>query len=297
MIRKKLHRVCIGAFAFVTMTYTAQAQFTEGFDNIGNLTAGGWQMINLSNPTGVNSWFQGVSFVFNAQSGADSSYIASNYDCTDSGGTISLWLMTPEVQLANGFQFSFYTRTVDSSASPDRLQLRYSSNGASTNAGANESSVGDFTTLMLDINDSLQVDSFPTSWRKYAVTLSGIATPVNGRFAFRYYVTNAGPFAANSNFIGIDSVSYSGPMVGINSISVSDPFEIIALPDYLLVQQGRNDFSEAQINFFNVEGQLIYSSEINSNHAEISTAKFPPGIYFLNCLNKSGRFVKKVFID
>jgi hypothetical protein len=38
--------------------------------------------------------------------------------------------------------------------------------------------------------------------------LSGIGSPTEGRLAFRYFVENGGPSGTNSNYIGIDSVSY-----------------------------------------------------------------------------------------
>ena len=47
---------------------------------------------------------------------------------------------------------SFYTRTVDAPTFPDRLQVRMSTNGASSNVGTTATDVGDFTALLLDIN-------------------------------------------------------------------------------------------------------------------------------------------------
>src|SRR2546428_3306592 len=53
---------------------------------------------------------------------------------------------------------SFYTRTVDMPSFPDRLQVRMSTNGASSNVGTTATDVGDFTTLLLDINPTYTTD-------------------------------------------------------------------------------------------------------------------------------------------
>jgi hypothetical protein len=85
------------------MTGHAQSAvlLTEGFDNITNLAAGGWSLINVSSPVGTRTWFQGNDGVFQAQSGAASSYIGANWASTGSIGTISNWLMTPVLDLSN----------------------------------------------------------------------------------------------------------------------------------------------------------------------------------------------------
>ena len=90
--------------------------------------------------------------VFPAQSGAATSYIGANFNNTTGTNTISNWLLTPPLPLLNGRTMTFYTRTVDVPAFPDRLQVRMSTNGASSNVGTTATDVGDFTALLLDIN-------------------------------------------------------------------------------------------------------------------------------------------------
>ena len=103
---------------------TAQADFFEGFEDITTLVPGGWYMQNNSDPLGLTDWFQGNLDVFPGQSGG---YIGANYNNTgDPNGTISNWLLTPELALANGNTVSFYTRCPDGSIWPDRLQVRMS---------------------------------------------------------------------------------------------------------------------------------------------------------------------------
>jgi uncharacterized delta-60 repeat protein len=120
---------------------------------------------------------------------------------------ISNWLLTPPAMLRNGATFIFHTRTVDMPQFPDRLQIRMSTNGASTNVGTTATQVGDFTTLLLDINPNQTTTDYPTVWTRFTVTLSGLGSPTTGRLAFRYFVTDGGPSGANGDYIGIDEVA------------------------------------------------------------------------------------------
>ena len=61
---------------------------------------------------------------------------------------------------------------------------------------------------MLTINPNLTTSGYPNVWTQFNATVSGLGAPTNGRFAFRYFVTNAGPNANNSDYIGIDDFSY-----------------------------------------------------------------------------------------
>ncbi|HEX9961407.1 MAG TPA: choice-of-anchor J domain-containing protein, partial [Pyrinomonadaceae bacterium] len=116
---------------------TARAQFlNEGFNNISTLPASGWHVQNNSSPVGSTGWFQGNPAVFPAQSGATNSYIGANFNNTTGNNTISNWLLTPTLNLYNGAVFKFWTRTGTDSPFPDRLEVRLSTGGASTNVGA-----------------------------------------------------------------------------------------------------------------------------------------------------------------
>ena len=73
----------------------------------------------------------------------------------------------PNISIKNGDQFTFYTRVPTGGAAfPDRLQVRMSLNGASTNAGATATSVGDFTNLLLDINPTYGA-AYPETWQQF----------------------------------------------------------------------------------------------------------------------------------
>jgi PKD repeat protein len=188
----------------------ASAQvIAEGFDNILTLPASGWTMQNLSSPLGLTNWFQGNDLVMLAYTGNNDSYIGANFNNTSGTGTISNWLITPNRTFNNGDQISFFTAKADPDIYPDRMQVRLSTNGTSTNVGATSTSVGDFTTLLLDINPTLDTGIYPTTWTQYTITLSGLPGPTSGRIAFRYFVTSGGPDGDNSDYIGIDEFFYS----------------------------------------------------------------------------------------
>ena len=174
----------------------------ENFDN-GLPT--GWTVKNLSQPPGTLDWFQGNESVFDAHQGAPNSYVAANFESGGDVSTISSWLIAPTSTYRNGDTFSFYSRTADFSEWPDRLELRFSTVGG-TDVGNSATSVGTFSTLLVSINPALQVGGYPEQWTRYSATLSGLAGPASGAFAFRYTVTDGGLFGANSNYIGIDTV-------------------------------------------------------------------------------------------
>lgn len=205
--KKWMAAVCLLAMA----PTGAHAQaYSEDFVDINTLVPNGWFMQNNSVPVGLTNWFQGNSTVFAAQNGAATSYIGANFNNTTGANTISNWLLTPTRTLKNGDVFSFYTRCSEDNLYPDRLQVRMSAAGASTNVGTGSAAVGDFTTLLLDINPGLVTSVYPYSgWQQYTITISGLPAPTSGRIAFRYFVTNGGPSGLNSDYIGIDNVVYT----------------------------------------------------------------------------------------
>ncbi|WP_318596148.1 choice-of-anchor J domain-containing protein [Conexibacter stalactiti] len=194
------------------------ADLSEDFDPVvapgQQYAPAGWSRANLSSPLGVNGWFQGNPpsnlGPFAAHQGADSAYIAANFHSTTGGpGTISNWLITPQLTLSDGDELSFYTRAAGvPRIYPDRLELRTAPNG-SCSPGSTADGVGDFTTLLLTINPTLSTSGYPFTWTQYSVVVRGLSAPVNGCVAFRYHVTNAGTNGANSDYIGIDTFRFS----------------------------------------------------------------------------------------
>lgn len=181
---------------------------TEAFD-VG-VPPAGWSQQNLSTPPGTNPvWFSGA--VFPSQAGAG--HAAANFNAVAGNNTISLWMFSPITTITPGGVITFWTRTVGAPAFPDRLQVRISTAGASTNAGATNVSTGDFGTLVLDINPTYTTTGYPTAWTLQTITLTAaqVPTPGTGRIAFRYFVEGGGPAGANSDFIGVDTFAYNPP--------------------------------------------------------------------------------------
>lgn len=198
------------AMGGVLVASVASANFTEGFDDITTLAGSGWAQQNNSVAGGLTSWLQGNATVFSAQTGAATSFLAANFNNTTGNNTISNWMIAPTDTLGAGGVLTFWTRTVDTVAFPDRLQVWQSTNGASANVGTLPTDTGDFTTLLLDINPTLTTSGYPSVWTQYTINLTG--ANVTGRLAFRYFVTSGGPSGANSDYIGIDTVNYAAPV-------------------------------------------------------------------------------------
>lgn len=194
----------IGLLIFFSANANAAALLNENFDNISTLPGSGWVLTNNSSPTGTTNWFQGNTGVFASQGGVDDSYIAANFLNTELGGNISNWLLTPNLTVNNGDELTFYTRSAGNF--PDRLEVRFSSSGTSTDVGTSDLSVGDFTHLLLTINPTLANNSFPSDWTLETITFSGLGSPVSGRIGFRYFVTDTN---SNGDYIGIDTLIVS----------------------------------------------------------------------------------------
>lgn len=185
--------------------------FSEGFNDITTLTANGWSMTNASVAVGSTGWFQGspaASGEFDAYNGAAHAYIAADFNNTGNVGTISNWLITPNRTVRNGDILTFRTRKHAPDHYPDRLEVRLSTNGASTNVGSG-AGVGDFSRLLLSVNPNLTLGAYPTTWTPDTVTVSGLPAPTSSRLAFRYFVTDGGQHGDNAEYIGIDQVDYT----------------------------------------------------------------------------------------
>lgn len=214
--------------------FLPNAVITEGFDALvgtsPNQCVSGWTCTNNSSPVGTSGWFQGNSSVFASQAGAPTSYAAANFNNTTGNNTISNWLITPQFNFGTGATLSFWTRTVTAPAFPDRLEVRLSTAGASTDVGTTPTSVGDFTTLLTTINPNLVLSTncpptpttgYPNQWCQITITNSGgIPTSGSGRIAFRYFVTSGGPTGDNSDYIGIDTFSFDEGIAGTPGLSL-----------------------------------------------------------------------------
>ena len=204
----------------------ANQSFVEEFDTASAAQARGWQFLNVSTPLGSGSWQNGGAptpfFRAYSNHGSLAGFIGTDYTSTNAQqGTISNWLVSPEIWMQNGDRIIFYTRSFtsydgvsDTTDFGNSLELRTSGVTDSVTVGSG-SSTGTFTNLLLDINPRLvyssvlhpDVGAYPTQWTRFRVTVTGIPAPQKGRFAFRYYVTQGGSYG-NGSGVGIDSVAY-----------------------------------------------------------------------------------------
>ncbi len=280
----------------------AQASFTENFDNVGptnsgqdgpqNLINRGWIFRNQSNPRGTSTWHDGYLPSSNSiwpapQSGAG--YMAVEGTSTDYfGGRVSNWAVLPQqTGQRAGDVLSFYAVNLSSHNIPT-LQVRYSPGGG-TNTGSGADAVGDFTTLLLDINP------VPVGgWNLYQITLPG-----SGRIALRYYIAEACNFGCASAYTGIDSMSIGGalppacnlppvPAAGQTVIwrAASSPYRVcqnISIPPgaSVVVEPGvRVDFDSNRQLFVN--GTLTIQGTATARVTFTGPSVFPPIVDAVN---------------
>ncbi|MGI8951815.1 MAG: choice-of-anchor J domain-containing protein [Chitinophagaceae bacterium] len=207
---KKKYIIKAISLVFISfLCLSANAQISTLNEHFNNYPPSNWVIINHSEPVGV-SWFKGHPNAFPAHSGMDSAYIAADFTSTAGDtGTISNWLITPVLLLQNGAVLKFWTSTIPGSPYPDRLEVRLSTADTSTNIGDSAFSVGDFSTLLTSINPGLDSAAYPEQWTEFIDTISGVKEGATGRIAFRYFVTDGGAKGVNSNYVGIDDVSYN----------------------------------------------------------------------------------------
>jgi uncharacterized repeat protein (TIGR01451 family) len=212
-MRKLASRLLLAAAAAVASNLAVAQPLTQSFDDISTLAGAGWVFVNNSSSAGTTGWFQGNTAVFPSQGGV--SYVAANLNGATFGGNISNWLITPQLaNLQNGEALTFFTRTEVGAPAADRLEVRLSLAGPSSNVGATDASVGDFTRLLLTVNPALTVGGYPTTWTLFTVSLSGLpAGPGTGRIAFRHFVPNT---STNADSIGIDTLNLTAPSADLS---------------------------------------------------------------------------------
>lgn len=173
---------------------SATELLNEGFDDISTLGSAGWVITNQSTPPGILGWFQGNEGVFPAQSGAESSYIASNFNAVAPGGTLSNWLITPAFSTAEAGSVTFWIRGAADEGFDDLLTYGFSTGSANT---------ADFIMSTPQIVQG--------GWNQVNVSFAAGGAGATGRFAIAY----VGP-EPTSNYIGVDSLS-------INTAQVTSP--------------------------------------------------------------------------
>ena len=218
-----MKKLALLAALFLTASAVARAGglfLHEGFDD---LASSGWTIVNASVPPGASSWFQGNAAIFPAAEGAPGSYAAADFNSTDpAGGTISVWLISPEIDFA-AQGLLFVTRALDAGAD-DALNVMISDRGGSLD-------LADFG-LLLAINAGNATGGMPTDWTVFFATLPRTGS---GRFAFQYTV---GP-GSHASYIGVDSVSVAPPAcVGAGVTCMPEPATLPLMAIALAVVAG-----------------------------------------------------------
>jgi hypothetical protein len=203
----------------------ALASLSEGFEAVSNLTSSGWVFTNNSDPAPLSPapWSQGVTTVSNfaAQSGPGNSFAQVGLESTSGdpitldNGTISNWLITPELDFSAGGTFSFFVRTFGGNDRPELIEVRQSIAGASFDVGSTGTSLGDFTTLVGSAGDAINVTSGGGSgstiksgvWSRFSFNIA--PTGGTGRLAFRYFATNGGVNGSQNAYSAIDTVDFA----------------------------------------------------------------------------------------
>jgi len=302
-ISKLIALMAMGTIA--TTSLNAQ-YFTEEFDDITTLDTDGWLQVNNSAPVGTTGWFQGNGTgVFPAYSGGPDSYIGVNFNSTAGTGTICNWLVTPLTTLNNGDVLTFYTRTIPGTTTfPDRMIVRYSTNGTGVDVGAGATDVGDFTNVLVDINPNLSdldfPDGFPFDWLRFDVTISGLTGATPGYIGFQYFITDGGPTGTNSNYIGLDSVAYyAGTPAGVNTLTNAVNVAMFPNPttDYINIDLNQQLAQNATLNIYNTLGVLVYSQAWDKANEKnnINVQSLSSGMYMLEVVGADLNF-KKSFL-
>lgn len=232
-----------GGFLFLVLCACSNSsgQLVEGFDNVMSveppLTEGeivpGWLVKLRSDQRGLTGAYNEGDPPFGQHSGDAFSVINMNFNnaLLEATDTTSTWLISPELTMNNGDTISFWTRTASNSMYPDRLLLRLSTSGASTDVGEGAMDVGDFDTVLVDINPNNETGVYPETFTEIVATVSGLSGTTQGRVALHYFNQF---MDVNGNNIAIDTFEYAlGGFVAPAEFFVSRGIELNgSLSDY-----------------------------------------------------------------
>lgn len=187
------------------------AVLDEDFSSGGAGLPPGWTAVNRSSPAGPHGWFKGGMYTSLKSRDGDDTFAGANWDAAGPGGqaTASAWLISSPVVLENGQTLSFAACAFDTGFA-DRLQVRMNVANSGASVGSDAHSYGDFTRLLIDVNPAYatrpDAGAFPVEWTTYTLRIDGLAGPVNGRLAFRYFVEDAGEGGTRGGEVGVDDV-------------------------------------------------------------------------------------------
>jgi hypothetical protein len=207
----------------------ASLSYHTEFDSMQRVIDDGWRAINKSNPASNQNWqegayiavvtansiFKGNPWISNipahSYKASANEYALCPFTVGDGNSFINCWLLTPTLEMKNGDEISFWTRTTAPVNYPDRMQVWLNPNNDGTNVGKNETETGEYTMKLLEINPTQSSTDYPTDWAQYTIVITGLpngTVPKKLRVGFRYYVQNGGTGGSNSNEIGIDDFDF-----------------------------------------------------------------------------------------
>ncbi|WP_298221588.1 choice-of-anchor J domain-containing protein [Flavobacterium sp.] len=285
----KLHTAFL---ILVSVAMQSQTLLTENFDTF----PATWTITNQSQPVGTTNWQQGAVSAFGGGfNGGATSYARNNYNSVAAGmaGTISNWLISPVVSLTNGDVIKFYTRAgANFSTTPDRLELRLSTTGASSvTPSTGSSDLGSFTTLGVSVNPNLAPNVYPVTWTEFTYTVTDLPTATDCKLGFRYYVTNGGPTGANGNAIWLDALT-------INRVLSTDTFfknNFAVFPNpttNVLNISNKSNSAITNIQVSDINGRII--NEAKGNTGQINISELMSGVYFLRISTDAGTGTTKI---
>lgn len=285
----------------------SQNQFSFGFSGTtAAMLSAGWQSTNQSSPSTTSLWTiasyttpltnplfgsGNTTTVPVGQAGGNNSFALVNYTSTSGVGTISNWLITPDITVQNGDVVTFYSRkgTDGTTDYPDRLELRMSTTATVLPSGGS-AGLGSFTTLCTTVNPSLLGGFvYPKIWTQYSYTVSGLTGPTAVKFAFRYFVTNGGPSGDNSDLIGIDTFSVDRPLSS-DSFFKSN-FSIYPNPvNNVLNISVKNEMTINSLSITDLNGRVVSTS---SSSSTIDVSNLSSGVYFVSIETNEGKGTSK----
>ena len=286
---------------FTGNTNAQTVVFKENFDTVSALPAQGWEMINKSNPLGTGEWKQGdYNLGALALTGDSTAFAQVDWTSTDTIGTISDWLLSPTIMLQNYDTVTFFALAYNSYQYPDRLELRMSMMGASDSVGVNDTTVGNFSTLLVSINPNLDTFNFPSvygsygsridsTWKRYTGVVNGLTGITSCRLGFRYYVTDGGTNGNNSSTIGIDSLLIMRiPFAGIAENSFDADIKLYPNPtkNNITLKIANGDYL---VNVFNSIGENVKTFKTETSKT-IDVSGFAKSLYSIQVIDlKTGK--------
>lgn len=189
-VRLRLQQVALAAGLACALTAgTAQAGvlLSEGFDDVAALAGSGWTFLNTSTSPGTN-WFQGNAGIFSAASGPADAYAAANFlGTTGTTGSVSNWMITPQLTLDALSVINLDVRAAGAGFL-DTLQVLVSTTGTAP---------ADFT-LVGSYSSSTDEGWVPLSFS------AGLGGASAAYVALRYLVADV---SVNGNYIGVDNLT------------------------------------------------------------------------------------------